>query len=427
MRNRLLVTTLFMLFSPLLGFYTSFKTNNRTYIKWVAIIFITFYGSLIVFGDSSDGREHREAVVEHYVGLSLSDFIRESIDIITFTTNDEVNEDLYIHTLSFLCGGVLNAPGLFYVFVAFVYGYFLVNSILLVLGRFPGWKGGKFVVIFALAFLVWKNIEGVNTVRTWSGLWVLFYSSISYFQTGKMKYGFLMFAPPLFHVGYFVMAIPAWIVLFLRERKLLYSTVFILSFVFSSATQGTILENLSQLEVGQEKIDGYYRESEGTIEDTLNVHNDKTWYKKAYELRFHSWSYSIIAAMLIIFGYYFRTMTSIESKLFSIGILNKALSNITWFLSALYERSDVVGGLFVFAAFVLMLNRGVFTGIGRRSLPQWVMITTAAILMFPLFVFRLSEWSYLMSVFLAVAPFVAWIAPDINTSFRQLISLISGL
>ncbi len=87
--TRYLVYSFFlMLISPILTVINGLKIKNGEVQKWILILAITFYGSTITISPGNDGYRHLKNVTEHYSDLSFSEFLSETINILTFKTVD---------------------------------------------------------------------------------------------------------------------------------------------------------------------------------------------------------------------------------------------------------------------------------------------------------------------------------------------------
>lgn len=427
MHQKLVFSIILMFFSPILTLLNGLRSKNTRYKKWLLIIFITFFGSIITIPELADGTRHQGRVYSHYVDLSFHQFIEESYEILTFKFNPVINEDLYIHLLSYFVGGILGAPGLFFVFVSFIYAYFFSSSIFKLLNFVPRVRYDWLFYGIIIIFLLWKNIEGINTVRTWTGLWILFYGALSYYQTRKRIYLLFILLPVHIHIGYFIMTLPAWIVVLFGSRPLTYSTIFMLSFFVTFVNPEAIITQLKQTEVGKEKADGYY------VEDIVEANTlkerdlNKTWYKITSKIGFQDWAISLIAVILIFSGLYLKEMTFLESHLFSIGILTKALANTSWFLFALSNRSNVIAGLFILAVLVLVMQRGYlqFRSTRNRSIQRFG-LSISLILLLPFVVLKISQLTYLLSLFMFFIPVIPWVSVDLNLSIREALGYIIG-
>ena len=380
MTKKIVHSIYLMLLFPALTLILGLKDRSFRYRRFLLILFITFFGSTIIYNEGHDAFVHRQNVIEHYQDLGFSQFLYELQAILNFAPIFGTNDDVYIHVLSYFVGSILKMPQLFFVFVAFIYAYFFSGSVLKVLQIIPQTKLSFIFYAFAVIFLAQKNLEGINTVRTWTGLWVLFYAAYSYFETKKFKYLFLMLLPPFIHIAYFVMAVPAWIVaIFGNKFKWVYLGIFFISF-FYEINQNVAMENLAQTDVGESKSKGYYVDSEDASD--MAQYDSATWYRQLQKLGVQKYALYLVVFVLILGGVYFREMTMIESQLFSIGILTLALSNFSNFLSALAARSSLIGSVFILAALILLIKRGYFSNENTRLKGMYHIVFYISILMF---------------------------------------------
>ncbi len=414
-----------MLFSPVVGLVYGLKRSfDSSYKRKLLTLFITIFGSVITISESNDGYRHWQNVYFHYMDLSLGKFISECWEIISFKSNINIQEDLYIHFLSYITGAVLGVPWLFFVFVAFIYGYFFSGSVFRLIQLSKGRNYGRIFYFFLIVFLLWKGLEGINSIRTWTGGWVLFYACLSYYQTKKKKYLLLMFVPPYIHIGYFAMTIPAWIVLFLGVRHKLYVILFCLSFVTTIFDHGSVIKQLQTTEVGADKVRSYQVEEQRTSDYYLDQYSGSTWYLKLFALGVQNWGVNILAFSLIFFGVYKR-MNLLESHLFSIGLLTKVLSNASWFLFALQNRTAIITGLFILASFLLVWQRGGFTSIAKHKakLLRFSFILSF-ILLIPFVIYKIAGMIYFLSINLFLLPFIPWFDSSLNYSVREFLSFL---
>lgn len=408
--------------SPVVTLWHALRLNGFALKRWVLTITIAAYGSVIFLSEMADGYDHRQNVYDHYVGLPIEQFIAEFFNIMTFRSNDDpsVQSDVFIHLLSYFVAEVIQLPGLFFVFVSLIYGYFFSGGILKVLRYVPKFRDARLLYGFVVVLILWKNVEGINTVRTWTGLWILFYASISYFETHKRKYLILLLIPPFVHLGYFVMILPVFAVIAFGPRPLLYSVLFAASFTTTLFSQKRIVSQLQQTEVGKEKVRNYFVEDRSKHKSvwTAEKLREKTWYTRLQRSGLSTWTIACLAFALILLGFYSSDrMSYIEVNLFSIGLLMKVLSNSTWFLFALSNRSDVVAGLFLLASFVMILARLAPSSWQERMLAKFV-APAALLLLTPFMIYKIADLLQYTSVYVFFFPFVAWIDPSLNISIR---------
>lgn len=426
MREALKYHIALMLISPVFGLIYTLKASNPQYKKWMLVLFITLFGSTIQFSPGSDATVHQEHVYRHYYNLSLTNFLEELEDILLLQPQQNTNDDVYIHILSFFCGSVLGVPGLFFVIVSFVYGYFYASGLLKVL-KYVNLKDAKWLLwAFVIFFIFYKTIDNINTVRTWTGLWVLFNGVFGYFDTSKRKYLLLIAFTPLIHIGYTAMALPALVVCIFKLRPVVYAAIFTISF-FAQLAPTIAIEQLSATQVGASKVDAYYIDPESGI-NRLDAKSSGNWYARYGKQMTVIWGTSLLAATLLISGAYFTWMTRLEQALLSVGILTVSLANFNYFFYALYNRSYAVAALFVIASVILLLarKRQIFQSWFRRSFFNIGLISTLAVYI-ATFVYILSNMLQFVSAFMLGLPFITWFVGDINLSLREFIGDLIGI
>jgi hypothetical protein len=430
MNRRLVISGILMLFLPLLTLIQGLFSKDVQYKRWIIIFFIAIYGSVINVAPGSDGFSHLSRVESYYTALSFPQFLKDIIDILTFTLNDNLKGDLYIHLISYLVAGVLGTTKLFFVFVSFIYAYFYTGALFRIIKLTPKFRYSWLFYGFLTVFVLWKTIEGINTVRTWTGLWVLMYACVSFYETKKFKYFILMFVPPLIHVGWFVMAMPAWFVTIFGTWSRTYSVLFFISFAFNILNPSTVTEQLEESELGANKVKGYYVEEEMTTNQKLTQSRERgsRFYKAYSKAGLNAWAVNTLAIVVILGGYYNKKMTFLESQIFSIGLLTKVLSSSTWFLFALSNRSSIASGLFLMAAFILMAQRGLFNDEnGQFKKFEKYALTIIFLFMVPYILLKLSELFDFCSLFLISSPFIVWFSAESNISMKEGLKVILGM
>lgn len=420
-----------ILLPPLL-LLEAWKTRSERYRHWVLTLFFTVYGATITIafdptGAGSDGVRHLLGVYVHYVGLGFDEFLVQLGQILTLQPNPSPSADVYKHVVSYAVGGVLGAPWLFWPVIATVYGYFFTGSMLII---FRDWGRAKMplITLFLIAtFFLFKNIEGVNTVRTWTGLWVLVYACLQYYQTRKMRYLVLMAMPPFIHFGYFIMALPAYAVLLLGNRVLLYSILFAASSFTTFINPGQMTEVIATTELGAEKLGGYYRDSTvdgGQVFEQRTQAGNRIWLA-LQKAGVQKWALLAFVYTLLIAGVYHLRMDNFEKRIFSIGLLMITLSNSTWYLYAVSNRSWIIGAVFLFAAFVMW--RLGLSQTGRRVRHNQLYkigLHVSAVLFIPYFLYNLSTLLDYPSVYLIAFPFIPWLDPSLNMSIKEFLQIL---
>lgn len=419
--------TFFMLITPVIGLFLGnfdrrLSPNAK---KWLLIIFITIFGSTFNMKPSPDAVRHQESVENHYTEKTYREFFVEAYNILTFKKVEDTKNDLYLHCLGFLVGGILQMPKLLFTFVAFIYAYFYVGSAFKIIRLLKGKPWTSLAVAFFLAFVAWKTIHDLQTIRTYTGLWIMFYGALSYFQSGNKKFLALLALPPFIHLGYFVMVIPAWIVVFFHNWKMIYAVLFFVSFLTQVIPEQWALKQLQKVPIGAQKIEAYYQSpTERTQADSLEKKQDQNLrFYRAYMITgLHTWGFSICAMVLILAGGYFFYMNFIESCLLSTGILAKALSNGVFFITALSNRLEAIAAVFILAAITLFLVHQQEYMKAKKFRPKLIKLGffLGFTLIIPVFIYKIAGFIGWASFFLIFFPFIPWLT-EVNFSIRDVI------
>ena len=266
------------------------------------------------------------------------------------------------------------------------------------------------------------------TVRTWTGLWILVYACLKYHEQPRLRYLLLMFVPPFVHIGFFVLAIPAWFVLVFGSRPLLYTAVFAVSSVTTILPQQAITQQIAQTERGAAQVAGYYTEEQGSaIEEFLGARQQTNFYNAYRRAGLHRWAPTVLVIVLLACGIYHKTMTRYQARIFSIGLLTLSLSNATWFLFAVHNRALNVAMIFILAAF-LMARLDPRTRDKFRGLPAYYKwgVHLSLLLFAPLMAWVMSVLLERYGFYSLGAPFMALVEPDSNVDFKEAIRWLLG-
>lgn len=429
----------FIIFSaltvPPMLLWQAWRTSSFTYKHWLGTAFVAVYGSTIAIaydpmGVGADGVRHLLRIYTHYLDMGIYQFLVELGQILTFQDVPGAGRDVYIHVLSYLTGGVLGIPELFFPLVALIYGYFFVGSLLIVFRNFGKTRWTYLFLAFAFIFFLAKNIEGVNTVRTWTGMWILVYACLRYYETKRLRYALLMFVPPFVHFGYFLMAIPAWVVLAIGNWTRTFAVLFVLSSFTTFINPGTVTEIVSETEAGARAVHSYFREEVRTREEIWQrgqERGQRIW-RTGQQLGLHKWALNVLVFSLLIANVYPNVMNRFQRTLFSIGLLTVTFSNATWYLFALSNRSWLVGAVFILAAYLMTRQDPSTSRYLPNALPIYKYgIHISLILFVPWLVFQLSVILDFPSIFLLALPFLVWFSPEANMSIKEGLRWLSGV
>ena len=437
--RRLGLAVIMAVVMPAMLLLEAWNSRSWRYKHWVLTIFVTVYGSVIYLAVSADGRTaadgwtHLQHVHLYYVGMDFATYIRELGYIMTFRIGEfDFVRDPYIHTVAYLTGGVLGTPRLFFVIIAFVYGYFFSGSVLHVLRYFSASPKSLLIIGFVVVFLLSKNVEGVNTVRTWTGMWILVYACLKYHQSRRLRYLLLMFVPPFIHFGFFLMAIPAWAVVVFGSRPLTYSVLFGLSIFMSLINPGDVSSRIAQTERGESHLDHYLveeRRGGNIIQNFQNsrARGDRPW-RTARVIGVHRWALYVFVGSILVSGIYFSVMNGYQKLVFSTGLLTLTFSNSFWFLFAVSNRSWLVGVILVLAAFLMARLDPDTSRSTMRQVARYKWWFHLSLLLFvPNILFSVSHLMDYVSVFVFSLPFLVWLDPELNMSVKEFLQLLLGM
>ena len=424
MNQRTLSLLLPAMIAPWILLIAAWKSASQRDRHWLLTFFFTIYGATITIaydplGLGADGVRHFLNLHVHYVGLSFNQFLSELWLILTFRPLNTTDQDVFNHVVSYLTAGVLGEPRFYFPLVATIYGYFFVGSMLEVFKNSASCRRTYVFIAFGTLLLLIMNIAGVNKVNMWTAMWILVYACLKYHSTGNFKYLILMFVPPLVHVSFFLLAIPAWLVLLLGNWPAIYAALFIASSFTTFLDPTAVIDVLSSTELGEAKVRGYY------VEDWFDRreagHRIWRWLQL---LGVQRWALTVLIVTLLLTGVYRVSMNRFQKTLFSIGLLTLALSNASWYLWAVYTRGWIVGCVFILAAFLLVQQQPTASRIPWSHPFYKPGLHFSLVLFVPFFVYNLSVLIHFPSIFLVGLPFFAILSPELNMSIKEFVKMI---
>jgi hypothetical protein len=309
----------------------------------------------MIVQEGKDAKVHEDVFLNSYVGKEFNTFIEESKNIILLKPNLNVltNDDMYLHTMSFVAAKISSNPSVLFLIVSFIYGIFYVRGLNIVYQLTNHHK--NFVLIILLSFFIfWKSLEGINSIRNWTAAWIFFNGAFSYFQTKEKKFLLLVLLSTMVHFAYIAITLPFFVVLILGNWPKLYTAILLISFFISIENIASIRELLLLTELGSQKV-GYL--SEEATNDYLKEGRGQAFHAKYY-LAAGKLAVSIIFYYAILFLGYLNTKkhTYLMLSLASVGILMIAFSNLVTFLPVLNKRVFANGGLYILAYLLLLYN-----------------------------------------------------------------------
>jgi hypothetical protein len=263
----------------------------------------------------------------------------------------------------------------------------------------------------------------MQSVRTGTALWVVIYALISYHQTKKIKYIFLLLATPLIHIAYIVLIIPFLVVLLsgLRNPKI-YFIIFMVSVLSSNLINPESANDIvSQTEIGASKAKSYTVDEERAEQMESNIdQGGGTFYKKYQGFRIH---YNVLTG-LIIFMFLFlrnRGFGEIENTLFSYGLAGASFANFLSFNFAIYNRVWLMAAILILALLLIFLSKENLRNIPYSFLKIKLPLFIFSSALFPYILFLLSANLNFTSIYILIAPVVMWVEFDMGISIRGLI------
>jgi hypothetical protein len=377
-----------------------------------------------------DGEVHWERVYDRYQYLPFSVWWDQLLLILSLNPPQGINDDPYIHTLSYVIGTVFNAPQLFWIGVAMVYGYFFSGTIVKLLS-YVNWRSKYnkfFFLFFMVLFFLWKTPHSMQTVRTWTGMWVLLYAVLSYHETKNWKYLALALTPPLIHIGYVILAFPVWVVLFTGFRNIkIYFIVFVVSMFFSNFVGQTgFNETIAQSsEVGASKTNAYYVDDERAVrlaEKRKLLRGGMNFYKKfESEGRQNQVMKGLIIFIFIALSSRFDYL---EKTLYSYVLAVAANANFFTSIYAAHNRSWEIACVITLILMVIYLSKdnikNIKYSVYKVKLPLYVF----CVAIFPYILYLISDLLNYTSPYVVFLPGLHWLDPDgVGMSIRQFIGL----
>jgi len=420
MYNKVVYYIFLMFMSPALTLYVSFKENNLFIKKWVLILLITVFGSIILFTPAGDGVRYVEIVENHYIGMSFAEFSEGLINIFKLTPEFYQRGDPYVHIVSYISGGIFQSEKPFFIIISFIYGYFYISSLLKVFYKFKIQEFTLPIVLLGMVLIFWEGVEGINTVRTWTGAWVLFYSVISYFEKKQVKYLILIALCPLIHFAYFFISIPVWIVILFNVKPMFYTILYVTSFLFTFNTAGNFVEVIKNTsELGEGRVQAYDK-GEEYYEEQSKLHKSTTTWYAAFGSPSRFIALNILIFILVIQGNFIKMMTGLERKLFSVALLMMVIANYSSAIPAMKTRTMRNAGIYVLAVTIMILIDKRFYL--KKAIKPFVDIALLIIMgLFCIFLlYKFASLLYLLSVFIFLSPLIPWIFNDMNFSIRDI-------
>ena len=420
---------LLLFVSPILALFNILKLKNNRDITFFGTLFFGMIGSLYIYKEGNDGFTHRTLLEQDYGDMSLSEFLSQSYDIFTFNSG-EGTTDFYLHLLSYISGSVFHVPELLHVFAGLVLGYFFTKSVLLIIGDNLQKKKGYILMGLIFLLLLIKSISALNSIRMWTGMWVLFYGTYGWAKTKNIKYFTAILFSTVVHFSYVVIIIPVAISYLIRERKRLLVLIYIISF-FTSFGFSYFESFVPKSELFESKQEQYAIDSEEKAErfekryeDAKVINSNKSFYKASGQDNYVN--YSIVGLTILMLFFYLKKESDKNFIfLISVGAGLYAFSNMVAFSPSLQNRTKVIAATFLLAAaiqlYYTLYRYRLSVNAKKRfdfGLICFLLSSTTMVL------YQISFILQGFSFFLLMFPELSWLLGDNDFSLREALDFL---
>ena len=420
---------LLLFVSPILALFNILKLKNNRDITFFGTLFFGMIGSLYIYSDGNDGFKHRFLVEQNYIGMSFNEFLSQSYDILTFNAG-EGTADFYLHILSFIAGSIFNIPELLHVLAGLILGYFYTKSVLLIIEDNVQQKKNYILMGLIVLLLLIKSISALNSIRMWTGMWVLFYGTYGWAKTKNIKYFTAILFSTVVHFSYVVIIIPVAISYLIRERKRLLVLIYIISF-FTSFGFSYFESFVPKSELFESKQEQYAIDSEEKAErfekryeDAKVINSNKSFYKASGQDNYVN--YSIVGLTILMLFFYLKKESDKNFIfLISVGAGLYAFSNMVAFSPSLQNRTKVIAATFLLAAaiqlYYTLYRYRLSVNAKKRfdfGLICFLLSSTTMVL------YQISFILQGFSFFLLMFPELSWLLGDNDFSLREALDFL---
>lgn len=323
-RQNKLIGYVLLFIAPFLSFLLALMRWDKPYAKNMIIGVIVFIGmTALPEGDLQYYQDYYyynsnlsfEAMLHNFIGLKEAKF--------------------YINLLSFSFGLIFEHHALYFGFLYFIFGYYLINFIYLAYEHNNSATNTSWGVFLFLTFALFFSIRSSLNMAFYSGaIFILYYISKSILQSNtKMMWPILL--APLFHIALILVFIPIILFSIFKSRTYACAALVIISYApqqstfqnllgdFSSDKDGSIIkeryDNYAS-ENGKELLDRRYAEASANANFKLSLLNN---------IKDFLFNYLLNIGLVIIFLYRKKLNKEIVMlKLYNLILLFWALSNV---------------------------------------------------------------------------------------------------
>jgi len=235
----------------------------------------------------------------------------------------------------------------------------------------------------------------------------------------------LALCPLFIHIGYAMLGIAYWAVLFTGFRNpKIYFIIFIFSIFVSNVVEQTgFLDFAAQTEIGEKKSKAYYLEGDRADEYyESKQESSANFYKKYVELKIHHY----VLSGIIIFMFVFlrkRGFGELENTLFSYALAGASFSNFFTPIFAVHNRGWFIAGFLMIALLVIFLSKQDLRRISLSSLKVKFPLLLFSLTIAPFMLFFIASTIQYTSANIFLMPIISWVVPESGFTVREAIGL----
>ncbi len=356
-RHHLFYYLVLFLISPVLSVVAAMANFGQKNARLTLVLFVAAFGYTLILRPGADSYSHAVNFVNSYSYMSFAEFQEIMISIITLGGGKPYGaggDELYVPILLYTLSQFTTSSSILFLFAGLVYGYFFIRGISLVYSDMQRNWNIVLLVLF-IFFISWRNLEGLNSIRNWTGAWIFFNGAYLYLKTRNPNYILLVMLAPMFHFGYLLITLPFYAYLVIGDRKYVLVGILLASFMMTAST-GFIEPYLTSTELGETKMQAYAIDEDRSTD-----------FEVVDERSFHARNYRTVSDLIIqgLFIYALLFMgfmrnenhDPLRTRLAGLAILMLSLANLSSFAPVVQNRVFVNFGLFALAYLVLHFSK----------------------------------------------------------------------
>lgn len=276
-RNKIIAYTI-MLLAPFFSLIIALRNWNSNYSKNIIIGVIVFIGmTALPEGDLERYQEN------YYINASLS------LEMMWNNLISLKEGKFYINFFSFFFGILFKHHNIYFGFLYFIFGFYLVNFIYLVLEKNIKIIETRFGIFFFISFALFFSIRNSTNLAFYTGaIFSLYWLAKAILNDEKKYLGYLLLAP-LFHSALALIFLPVIFFLILNLKTKICIFIAIISFVipgnlvtnslgdFANQNEDTVIQDKYKSygsEEGKNRLNKRYEEGVNSANFKLSLSNN---------------------------------------------------------------------------------------------------------------------------------------------------------